>query len=79
MVSTGGMVSRSQISIGELVRVLRLPKYWGGPDLRGLFGTVIENGGHSERWFVLVEGQRISFHRNHLAGPGDDGWEKSKD
>lgn len=60
---------------GDLVRIVKMPKYWGSTDLRGKFGTVIEQGGHEERWFVLVEGVRVSFHRNHLAGPNDVGWE----
>jgi hypothetical protein len=54
---------------GDLVLVVKLPKFWGGPDVRGKWGTVLEQGAHSERWMVLVEGRRISLHRNHFSTP----------
>ena len=66
---------RSQLRVGDLVRVVRLPKYWGASkDIRGLFGTVVEQGGHEERWVVLVDNRKLSLHRNHLAVPEDDEW-----
>ena len=66
---------RSILRVGDLVKIVRLPKYWGSSDIRGLFGTVVEQGGHEERWIVFVGGRKISFHRNHLAAPDDGEWE----
>lgn len=66
---------RKNLRVGDLVRVVRLPKYWGAnKDIRGLFGTVLEQAGHDERWLVFVDGRRLSLHRNHLAIPEDDEW-----
>lgn len=62
---------------GDLVRIVKMPKYWGNADLKGKFGTVIEKGGHDERWIVFVDGRKVSFHRNHLAVPSDDERERS--
>lgn len=55
---------------GDLVRIVKLPKYWGAADLRGSIGLVIggatvdENGRISrsrigDRWCaILVDGKR---------------------
>jgi hypothetical protein len=48
-----------------------MPKFWGSSDLRGEIGTVVEQGGHEERWVVMVGNSRVSFHRNHLAALED--------
>jgi hypothetical protein len=58
---------------GDLVLVVRLPKYWGGPDIRGSWGTVLEQGMHENRWIILVDNRRFSFHSNHLKGVEDVG------
>ena len=54
---------------GDLVLVRKLPKYWGAEDLRGKWGTVLEQGGHENRWIILVENRRLSLHRNHVSLP----------
>jgi len=54
---------------GDLVLVRKLPKYWGAEDLRGKWGTVLEQGGHENRWIVLIENREISLHRNHISLP----------
>lgn len=55
---------------GDLVRVIKLPKYWGAVDLRGSVGLVIGSAGVDEsgmitrmliedKWCaVLIDGKR---------------------
>ena len=59
----------SPVRPGDLVLVRKLPKYWGSEDLRGKWGTVLCQGGHENRWIILVENRRLSLHRNHISLP----------
>lgn len=52
---------------GVLVQVMKLPRYLVDTGLLGKLGIVIAAGRSPDRWLVMVEGRRISFHRNHLA------------
>ena len=42
---------------GDLVRVVRLPKYWGAADIRGSVGIVISMIPKSSLCIVLIDGK----------------------
>ena len=53
---------------GDLVLIMKMPKYWGSDDLRG-WGTILRQGSHESRWIVLVDNREVSLHRNHFLTP----------
>jgi hypothetical protein len=42
---------------GDLVRVVRLPKYWGAADIRGSVGIVLSMIPESSFCIVLIDGK----------------------
>jgi hypothetical protein len=53
-------VPEHRINIGDVAKIVRLPKYWGAADIRGKMCLVLEKLVDSNYYVVLVEGKRYT-------------------